>query len=111
MTHYDQKDLEKEIFEQTLRCSKCRMCVSMCPTYEGWLTQSSVGRLLAINLHFKYGLGSEEELSKLLFSCTTCRRCQERCKALATGVTPTDTIIKARQLLVKRAQARERKES
>jgi Fe-S oxidoreductase len=105
------KALEKEIFEETLRCSKCRMCVNMCPTYEGWFTQGSVGRLMAIHYFFKYGLGSEEELSSLLFRCTTCRRCEERCKMLATGVKPTDTIIKARQLLVKRAQAREGKGS
>ncbi len=45
----------------------------------------------------------------LLFACATCRRCQERCSALSTDACPTDTILKARQLLIKRAQAKKEK--
>ena len=100
----DTSRLEKEILDQIAICRRCRMCVATCPTHEGWLTQSAVGRLNAINLHFKYGLGSIEELARLLYACTTCRRCQVRCKMLSAGVDPTDIIIKARQLLVKKAQ-------
>lgn len=100
----DTSRLEKEILDQVAICRRCRMCVAMCPTHEGWLTQSAVGRLNAINLHFKYGMGTTEELSRLLYACTTCRRCQYRCKMLSAGVNPTDIIIKARQLLVKKAQ-------
>ena len=103
------KEVEKEILENIQICLKCRMCVDMCPTYEGWFAQSSAGRLMAVNLHIKYGLGSEEELGKLLFSCTTCRRCQSRCRMLSTDCSPADTIIKARQYLVKRAASREGK--
>ncbi len=99
--------LEKEITDNVQRCWKCRMCVAMCPTYEGWLTQSTAGRLMAINLYIKHGIGSIEELSDLLYSCTTCRRCQERCRALSTDCRPADTIIKARQYLVKKAEAKE----
>ena len=102
------RSMEKEILDSIQVCIKCRMCIKMCPTYEGWFTQSSAGRLLAINLYFKYGLGGEEELSRLLFDCATCRRCQERCKMLSTNVSPSDIIIKTRHLLAKRAQARER---
>lgn len=90
-------------------CQKCKQCLLFCPTYEGWYTQGTVGRLMAIYYHFKYGLGSEEELSDLLFACTTCRRCQTVCKLMATGVKSTDIIVKARNLLIKRAQAREAK--
>ena len=103
----DLEDPEKAILESIQICRRCRMCVDMCPTHEGWLTQSSIGRLAAINLHFKYGLGSEEELSSLLYSCATCRRCEERCKMLSVGVSPADIIIKARQLLIDRALKRE----
>lgn len=95
--------LEKEITSNISRCWKCRMCVDMCPTYEGWLTRSAAGRLMAINLHIKHGLGGEKELSELLYTCTTCRRCQVRCEQLSTDCHPTDTIIKARQYLVKKA--------
>lgn len=105
------KDLESEILENTRICLKCRMCVAMCPTHEGWLTQSPAGRMMAINLHIKYGLGSEEDLANMLFTCTTCRRCQSRCKMLSTDCSPTDTIIKARQYLVKRAESREGEKS
>jgi Fe-S oxidoreductase len=99
------KELEKEVLEAIQICRKCRICIAMCPTFEGWFTQSSMGRLTAINCHFKYGLGNEEELIKLLFACTTCRRCEERCKMVSMGVSPTDIILKTRQLLVKRQKA------
>ncbi|MGD8985860.1 MAG: (Fe-S)-binding protein [Desulfobacteraceae bacterium] len=102
------KEMEEEILSFIQTCINCRMCVPMCPTYEGWVTQSAFGRLAAINLHLKYGLGTEEELSRLLFDCATCRRCQERCKMLSTNVTPTDVIIKTRQLLARKALAKER---
>jgi heterodisulfide reductase subunit C len=103
------KQMETEILSAIQTCINCRMCVLMCPTYEGWITQSAFGRLAAINLHLKYGLGSEEELSRLLFNCASCRRCQERCMMLSTNVTPTDVIIKTRQLLARKALSRERK--
>jgi len=101
--------LKKEILDNIQRCWKCRMCVAMCPTHEGWATQSAAGRLLAINAHLKFNLGSEEELGNLLYACATCRRCQERCRALSTDACPADTILKARQLLIKRVQAKKEK--
>lgn len=96
--------LEMEILDRIERCFKCRMCVNMCPTYDAsgqWFSRSPIGRLLAVNYHLKYGLGSKEELSDLLFSCGICRRCQERCKELGTGSNPTDGIIMARNWLAK----------
>jgi Fe-S oxidoreductase len=111
MSISDLKNLEKEITDNVQRCWKCRMCVAMCPTYEGWLTKSAAGRLMAINLHIKYGLGSEEDLGDLLYSCTTCRRCQVRCRMVSTDCNPADTIIKARQYLVRRAKFQEEKKS
>jgi len=100
------KELEKEITSGIQSCIRCRECLTMCPTYEGWATQGPYGRLMAINLHLKYGLGSEEELSDLLFACSTCRLCMERCKRLSSGTKTTDIIVKARQYLAKRAKAR-----
>jgi heterodisulfide reductase subunit C len=105
------KEMEREILANIQLCINCRMCLNMCPTYEGWFTQGSFGRLAAINAYFKYGLGEEERLSELLYSCATCRRCQERCKMLCTNASPSETILKARNLLVKKAQAAERKGS
>ena len=103
----DLKELEKEIVSGIQSCINCRMCLAMCPTREGgWATQGSYGRLVAINLHLKFGLGSEEELSNLLFACSTCRRCMERCKMVSSGTQVTDIIVKARQYLAKRAKAR-----
>ena len=49
------EELKKEILDNVQRCWKCRMCVPMCPTHEGWTTQSAAGRLMAINAHFKFG--------------------------------------------------------
>ncbi|MEE9612193.1 MAG: (Fe-S)-binding protein [Desulfatiglandales bacterium] len=109
MSNPELADLEKEITDSVQRCWKCKMCVAMCPTYEGWFTQSTAGRLMAINLYIKHGLGSLEDLSNILYSCTTCRRCQERCRAISTDCRPADVIRKARQYLVKMAEAQEKK--
>ena len=107
----DLKAMETEILNAIQTCINCRMCVRMCPTHEGWVTQSAFGRLAAINLHLKYGLGSEKELSRLLFSCANCRRCQVRCRMLSTNATPSDVIIKTRQLLARKALQKERQEA
>lgn len=109
MSDSDLQQLEKEITDNVQRCWKCRMCVAMCPTYEGWFTQSAAGRLMAINLYIKHGLGDEKKLSDILYSCATCRRCQDRCRELSTDCHPADTILKARQYLVKRAEDEEKK--
>jgi len=109
MRNSELAELEKEITLNVQRCWKCRMCVAMCPTYEGWFTQSTAGRLMAINLFIKHGLGSLAELSDMLYACTTCRRCQERCRILSTDCRPADTILKARQYLVKKAEMEQEK--
>lgn len=101
-----QKLLEQEL-DLLADCQKCKQCLRVCPTYEGWYSKSPVGRLMAIYYYLKYGLGTEEKLSDLLFTCTTCRKCQTLCKTMGPGVKSTDIIVKARNLLVKKAQARE----
>lgn len=111
MSQSDLGALEKEITEAVERCWKCRMCVAMCPTYEGWFTQSTPGRLMSINLYIKHGLGGLEELADILYACTTCRRCQERCRALSTDCRPADTILKARQYLVRLVESAKERES
>lgn len=103
------EELKNEILEKIQTCIRCRMCVKMCPTYEGWFTQSSAGRLAAINLKLRYDMGEDEELSRLLYDCATCRRCQERCKMFSTNVSPADIILKTRQWLAMREK--ERRES
>jgi len=95
--HYEK--FKDELLESIRVCKRCRMCVVTCPTYEGWLTQTPIGRISAIYYHFLYGIGSQEQLSALLYSCTTCRRCKERCKELMTGVNAAEVIVKARELL------------
>ena len=81
-------------------CQKCRMCLRVCPTYMGWYTEGPFGRIIATYYHYKYGIGSKQELSSLLFTCTTCKKCQVLCKKMAMGVQTTDLIIAARRLLV-----------
>ena len=105
MNTVDLKKLEEEIIREAQQCSKCKMCASMCPTYEGWLTQSASGKLQAIYYHLKYGLGTDEELRDLLYSCTTCGRCKVICKLLSGGCDSTGTIIKARNLLVEKSRS------
>ena len=81
-------------------CQKCRMCLRVCPTYNGWYTEGPFGRIIATYYHYNYGIGTKEELSKILYTCTTCKKCQVMCKKVAMGVQTTDIIIGARRLLV-----------
>ena len=81
-------------------CQKCKMCLSVCPLYKGWYTEGPVGRIMAIYYHFNYGVGTKKELADLLFTCTTCRKCQNLCKKMAMGVKTTDLIVQARRILV-----------
>jgi Fe-S oxidoreductase len=81
-------------------CQKCKMCLSVCPVYEGWYTEGPVGRITAIYYHFNYGVGTKKELADLLYSCATCRKCQTLCKQMAMGVETTDLIVQARHILV-----------
>ena len=101
MNESELRKLEADITASVQRCWKCRMCVAMCPTYEGWITESPAGRLMAINLFVKYKLGDVKRLSDILYSCAACRRCQERCRELSTDCRPADIIIAARQYLVR----------
>lgn len=102
--------LRREILDDVKACRKCRMCVSMCPTFEGWFTQSSMGRLTAINLHLRYGLGDEKRLSDLVYACAGCRRCMQMCINVSMGVSPADIVVKTREYLVRKAQAEEHEE-
>lgn len=98
----EQEELEKELLDLLSDCSRCKMCVGVCPTFEGWYRQSAVGRLMALYYHLKYGIGGEKEISDLLFMCTNCRKCQARCKRMSVGTKSVDIFIKARTLLVRR---------
>ena len=101
MNSNDYKKLQNDISDQMMLCSKCRMCVAVCPTNEGWYSQSAYGRLSAIKLYFILGAGTKTGLSKLLYSCAVCRRCQEMCRMLSMDAKPSDIILRARELLVK----------
>ena len=104
----DLKTLRQQILDDVQVCRKCRMSVNTCPTFEGWFTQSAMGRLIAINLHLKYGLGNEKELSDLTYACTSCLRCRQRCRNASMGVSPADIILKTRTYLVRKAREQER---
>ena len=93
-------DLLAEEIDLLKVCQKCKMCLSVCPLYKDWYTEGPIGRILAIYYHFNYNIGSKQELSDLLFSCTTCRKCQVLCKQMAMGVKTTDLIVMARRILV-----------
>ena len=96
------QELERYLLDMLSDCSRCKMCVGVCPTYEGWYSQSAVGRMMALYYHLKYGIGSEKEISDLLFSCSTCRKCQARCQRMSVGTKSVDIIIKGRNLLIQR---------
>ena len=99
----DIRKLEEEIIIAVQQCSKCKMCVAVCPTYETWLTEGPVGKLQATYYHIKHGIGTDKELSDLLFRCTTCGKCKLQCSSFSAGTDTVGTIVNARRLLAMKA--------
>ena len=109
--------LAEEIKEWGIKCINCNFCFTACPLFKsmkGFMTNGPSGLLQSIYYALHWDLLDKkhhEDIINILYSCTTCRRCQERCRALATDCRPADTILKARQYLVNMVESGEEKKS
>jgi glycolate oxidase iron-sulfur subunit len=82
---------------QYLNCIRCGLCLSVCPTYREYLseTASPRGRVALA----RKGLEGELEFSPNLFgqmySCFACMACSEACPV---GIRPADLVLDMRQV-------------
>jgi len=80
-----------EIFEG---CVRCGMCKALCPVF-GVLKEEGV------SARGKGIILSEKVMDKVLFECTLCRACEERCPL---GVKVCDAVRKGREAMVLRGK-------
>ena len=80
-----------EIFEG---CVKCGMCKSFCPVFKVLKEESVSARGKGILL-------SEKIMDKVLFECTLCRACEEKCPL---GIKVCDAVRNGREAMVLRGK-------
>ena len=80
-----------EIFES---CVRCGMCKALCPVFKVLKEEGVSARGKGILL-------SEKLMDKVLFECTLCRACEERCPL---GVKVCDAVRKGREAMVLRGK-------
>jgi len=83
-------NLLEEVSEILSPCIKCGMCKSICPVFK-------VLREEPITPRGKVVLLSDRTLDKIMFQCTLCRGCEQKCPL---NVKVCDAIKKAREAMV-----------
>jgi len=76
-----------EVFDN---CIKCGMCKSLCPVFKVLKEERVSPRGKAIIL-------SEKVMDKVMFECTLCKGCEQRCPL---GIKVCDGVRKAREAMV-----------
>ncbi|MBW2083734.1 MAG: (Fe-S)-binding protein [Deltaproteobacteria bacterium] len=94
-----EQEIEKYLNENLIWCEKCHFCNTVCPIVESRVSQGSFG----INRAIYYGLKwneINEDLRNLVYSCTTCGKCNLMCKKVSRALPLTEIIEKAREYLL-----------
>jgi Fe-S oxidoreductase len=92
-----EKSLE-EIRNYLILCTKCHLCNTDCPVCDYRVTQGPFG----IGKAFYYALKWSQfnnELRDLVYSCTTCGKCEITCKHVSMALPLVDIFEKAREFL------------
>lgn len=88
-------DLEKPKESDYLNCIRCGLCLSVCPTYREYLTETASprGRVALA----RKGLDGELELTanlyEQMYSCFACMACNDACPV---GIKPADLALSLR---------------
>ncbi len=83
--------------DQYLNCIRCGLCLSVCPTYREYLSETASPRgRVALT---RKGLDGELELSpnlmEQMYSCFACMACNDACPV---GIHPADLALEMRQV-------------
>ena len=94
-----EENIERDLNEALISCEKCHFCNTVCPVVDTRVTQGPFG----INRAIYYGLQWNEftpSLRDLVYSCTTCGKCDLMCKKVSRALPLTEIIEKAREFLL-----------
>lgn len=111
MSEFDEytEQIEREVVDLTTRCGRCNACFTQCPldkSMEGFMTNGPSGLAQSIYYAIKWDLvgeKEEDEILKILYSCTTCNSCVLTCKKSGAGVPVLKIIENGRKLLTEKA--------
>lgn len=68
----EEKNAREEIIEISEKCIKCGLCKELCPVFKAIREEQFSPRAHMILL-------SNKILDKIIFDCTLCRACEEKC--------------------------------
>jgi Fe-S oxidoreductase len=91
-----EENIERDLNEALISCEKCHFCNTVCPIVDTRITQGPFG----INRAIYYGLQWNEfteSLRDLVYSCTTCGKCDLMCKKVSRALPLIEIFEKARE--------------
>jgi len=88
-------------YENILNCTRCGLCLSVCPTYRQSTleTESPRGRVALIKAVADGNLGASKNFEHFMYVCLECRACESVCP---TGVKAGQLVVQARTQLEER---------
>lgn len=103
-----EEQLEKNLmdyFGEVLKeCEKCRLCNLVCPVWDNRITQGPFGIHRAIHYSVMWDK-FDEHTRALVYSCTTCGKCVDRCEKVSRALPLREVFEKAREWLLVEKEA------
>ena len=77
--------LSEQITKDTFACALCGYCRNTCTVFDAvpWESNSPRGKYFLLTQYIKGNIPMDEEVSKALYSCTTCKKCDLVCQIQA----------------------------
>jgi glycolate oxidase iron-sulfur subunit len=93
----DIKSIHRPSEDQYLNCIRCGLCLSVCPTYREYLseTASPRGRVALARKGLEGELAMGSNLMEQMYSCFACMACNDACPV---GIHPADLALDMRNL-------------
>jgi glycolate oxidase iron-sulfur subunit len=90
-------DIDKPSENEYLKCIRCGLCMSVCPTYREHLTETASprGGVFLARKCLEGEMELSSDLIEHMYSCFTCMACDDLCPA---GIHPADLALDMRQV-------------
>ena len=92
-------DMVQYLGKELVSCMKCHLCNTVCPVCDPRVSQGPYGMNRSIYYALKWE-SFNEHLRDIVYSCSTCGKCVEKCKAVSRALPLIDIIETARELLL-----------